>query len=1173
SSAIVRDVIIPEIEKEVNEGKNFSLLRQIYNSIILATWYKQSLKESLLSKIYVDQNKVAGVDVDDKEIKQKIFEQYMVAFRKGVYNLIKEEVDASTQAVLERNYFSGGLKLSVNPRLMERKTSPRNLSPAGRRFMTAQLPQAVQLGKEKRVRIKLMERGEARPQESVDQFDALRGMAVAASLGTLENDLRAVDLPADTRMKIMQEGGAIKAAMARNPGLANNPFEVAALMPETRKALAAQPQLSSRLSAQVRPTVESVNQMDAMRGFGLAASAGTLDRALEGLNIPETPEIRQEAGALQAAIQNNPKIAEQPFEIARIAPQTARAVASQPQLTVRLTEQIRPSEGQSGQLDAMRGFALAAVSGSVGRTLEGLNVPDADAIRQEASAVQTAIRQNPKLAEQPFEIARIAPQAARVLANQPQLTARLTEQIRPTVESVGQLDAMRGFGLAASTGSVERALEGLNLQETAVIRREAVAVQTAIRENPKLAEQPFEIARIAPQTAKAVASQPQLSGRLISQVRPVAEIVNQLDAMRGFGEAARTGSVDRALEGLNLPDSAAIRQEAAAVQIAIRENPKLAEQPFELARIAPQTARAVASRPQLSQRFSEQSQPAVTGEESARFEAVRGFAQVSSAGVFSRMIKDLDLPAQQVETMRQESVSLQEAVRDNPAIASQPFEIARIAPQTVQAISQSPVLANQLRQQVQLSVGRDMQNNALKGFAVLSINSGNIQELSRELNLPADVSANLRKESVTLQRAMQGNPDLGNQPLLMAQIAPETVRVIAVQPRLAERLAQQVQPREDQSRQLQAVSGLAFVSSVGTYNDMVDGAAGELNLSRATTDALKRESAAVQSAVRQNPEVLNQPFQIAQLAPESMRMIASQPRFAARLAQQVNPVEAQATQMEAVRGVTLVSSLGNFDAVVGQNAGDLGISDELRGTMRQESASLQAAIRQNPAIANQPLQIAQIAPETVRAISAQPRLASHLADQVRPSQQSTQQFDAMRGLAMLSVSGSREVDSLVRDMKLSDQDAQTLRRATVALQSAIAQDGRIVREPLRVAEIAQGAAQLLTRQPLLSERLAKRVSAAPQFADRSDRSILRNREPEQVGGIDFNVSTFALQIKRDGKGVPLPVSFQDLDQINIEGLYPVIIDVAPASQDILPTLSRIYEQDSPRGIRQLSSQE
>jgi len=55
----------------------------------------------------------------------------------------------------------------------------------------------------------------------------------------------------------------------------------------------------------------------------------------------------------------------------------------------------------------------------------------------------------------------------------------------------------------------------------------------------------------------------------------------------------------------------------------------------------------------------------------------------------------------------------------------------------------------------------------------------------------------------------------------------------------------------------------------------------------------------------------------------------------------------------------------------------------------------------------------------------------------------------------------------------------------------------------------------------------------------------RNLEDNTKGGIDLNAANLNLQIKRDGKGVPLPISQQDLENIKIDGLVPVIIDIKP----------------------------
>ncbi|MBF0478323.1 MAG: hypothetical protein HQL26_02470 [Candidatus Omnitrophica bacterium] len=105
---VIREVIIPLLEKEVNTGKNFAQLRQVYNSLILAMWFKDKIKESIFGKAYVDQNKTGGIDIADKNEKEKIWAKYVETFKKGAYNYIKEEYDPNIQQIIPRKYFSGG---------------------------------------------------------------------------------------------------------------------------------------------------------------------------------------------------------------------------------------------------------------------------------------------------------------------------------------------------------------------------------------------------------------------------------------------------------------------------------------------------------------------------------------------------------------------------------------------------------------------------------------------------------------------------------------------------------------------------------------------------------------------------------------------------------------------------------------------------------------------------------------------------------------------------------------------------------------------------------------------------------------------------------------------------------------------------------------------------------
>lgn len=103
----IKNVLIPEIERDVNQGSNFAKLRQIYHSYILALWFKDKFSNSFY-KHYIDNNLVSEIDIADKDSKAKIFDLYVKAFEKGVYDIIKKEKD-DTANIQKRRYMSGGV--------------------------------------------------------------------------------------------------------------------------------------------------------------------------------------------------------------------------------------------------------------------------------------------------------------------------------------------------------------------------------------------------------------------------------------------------------------------------------------------------------------------------------------------------------------------------------------------------------------------------------------------------------------------------------------------------------------------------------------------------------------------------------------------------------------------------------------------------------------------------------------------------------------------------------------------------------------------------------------------------------------------------------------------------------------------------------------------------------
>ncbi len=113
TTQIIRETIIPAIETEVNNSKNFAKLRQIYHSLILATWYKKKMQNAILTQVYADQNKTNGVSHNDPKAAEKIWQEYTKTFKEGAYNFIKEEYDPQTQQIVPRKYFSGGMAMEV----------------------------------------------------------------------------------------------------------------------------------------------------------------------------------------------------------------------------------------------------------------------------------------------------------------------------------------------------------------------------------------------------------------------------------------------------------------------------------------------------------------------------------------------------------------------------------------------------------------------------------------------------------------------------------------------------------------------------------------------------------------------------------------------------------------------------------------------------------------------------------------------------------------------------------------------------------------------------------------------------------------------------------------------------------------------------------------------------
>lgn len=117
SQSKAHNVFIDQITKDVNEGKNFTRLRQIYSAFILASWFKETFTDTLY-EAYIDKHKMHGIDNINPKHKKEVFNTYLKSYKDGVYSKNLKQELASGRKV-KRNYSVGGVFMRGKPNKAE----------------------------------------------------------------------------------------------------------------------------------------------------------------------------------------------------------------------------------------------------------------------------------------------------------------------------------------------------------------------------------------------------------------------------------------------------------------------------------------------------------------------------------------------------------------------------------------------------------------------------------------------------------------------------------------------------------------------------------------------------------------------------------------------------------------------------------------------------------------------------------------------------------------------------------------------------------------------------------------------------------------------------------------------------------------------------------------------
>ncbi|MCX7661989.1 MAG: hypothetical protein N2Z79_04835, partial [Candidatus Omnitrophica bacterium] len=112
ASELMRELIIPKLNKLINTSKKYASLRQVYYSLILAQWFKARFygRGGLYSWL-INRRDLTNLTTQETWSVQEYFKQYQKSFKEGEYNL--KEPRLTSFGTVIRNYFSGGIDFNL----------------------------------------------------------------------------------------------------------------------------------------------------------------------------------------------------------------------------------------------------------------------------------------------------------------------------------------------------------------------------------------------------------------------------------------------------------------------------------------------------------------------------------------------------------------------------------------------------------------------------------------------------------------------------------------------------------------------------------------------------------------------------------------------------------------------------------------------------------------------------------------------------------------------------------------------------------------------------------------------------------------------------------------------------------------------------------------------------
>lgn len=119
----MKETILPHIQERVNYAKEYAPLRQVYNSLILAEYYKQKYHngQGLYPKL-VNRGYIEGLESNEPWATEDFYNAYVKSCQEGEYRFAQTEYDPFLASMVKKYYFYGGILLAeLSPILKKMK--------------------------------------------------------------------------------------------------------------------------------------------------------------------------------------------------------------------------------------------------------------------------------------------------------------------------------------------------------------------------------------------------------------------------------------------------------------------------------------------------------------------------------------------------------------------------------------------------------------------------------------------------------------------------------------------------------------------------------------------------------------------------------------------------------------------------------------------------------------------------------------------------------------------------------------------------------------------------------------------------------------------------------------------------------------------------------------------